>query len=172
MQEYLDDSRLTNQARWIGYYRIHCVRDFWAAIRDKLREDKVAPVTVMTHPFKFQEYVCFRFTRTTYPKEVMRRLLSLEGKGMEPTPAWKAVAKLVYCYNEYMRRRRGSSISDQQHIQHFAHALKRPVSMYIMDLLQQRHPSVKTARKAYEVALEYVRDRQPTRGERRRGRRD
>ena len=159
MRDYLDDLRITQQSLWIGYYRVHCDRDFLAEIRDRLLEDEVDPSRVLSHPHKFQEYVCFRFTPATYPAEVMQRLLATREKSMDPKPAWLEVSKLVFCYNEFMRRRKGTLITDLQYSYHFAHALKQPVFEFLYDLLEQGHPKVRTPRRAYGVALRHVRGR-------------
>ena len=163
MREHLDECRFTHQSELIRHYRIHCDRDFWAEVRDKLKTDEVDPSKVMTHPHKFQEYVCFRFTKPTYPNEVMGRLLALKEKGMEPTAAWLETSKLVFCYNEFMRRRQGVLLTDLQHAYHFAHALKPAVRAYIYDLLEQRHPKVRTARGAYGAAVSHVQGREEIR---------
>ena len=160
MREWLDDCRIRSQTQWIDYYRGHCERDFWADVRDKLIEDKVEPSKVLTHPHKFQEYVCFRFTPQTYPNELMGRLLALQDKQLDPTPAWLETSRLVYCYNEFMRRRKGTPITDLQHAYHFAYALRDSVFEYLLDLLDQRHPKVSTARRAYAAALRHVCGRQ------------
>ena len=163
MREYLDDSRLIHESQWIDYYRIHCDRDFWDTVRDRLVEDDVDPGRVLSHPHKFQEYVCFRFTPPTYPNEVMGRLLALQEKSLDPTPAWLETSKLVFCYNEFMRRRKGTLITDLQHAYHFAFALKEPLFEYVHDLLEQRHSRVRTARRAYDAALRKERGRKQRR---------
>ena len=155
MREHIDGCRVTRQDEWIDLYRVHSETTFWRSVRRRILKEKLDPAKIMLHPHKFQEYVCLRYTPKIYPDKVMRRLFALKNKKLPTKEAWKETTKLVFCYNEFMRRRKGTKISELQHSYHFVYSLKDELFQYLNTLLDQQHPRVATAEMTFIAATEY-----------------
>ena len=155
MRQHLDHCCLTRQDRWHHYYKLQCHPTFYKNIRARLRTEKIEPAKVLTHPYKFQEYVCLRYTPRDYPKKIIRRIFELHNKKLDIHEAWDEVCKLVFCYNECMRRRKQPQLTEEDHISYFIHALKDHLFPHLNTLFQQDHPSMCDAEEAFATAVSY-----------------
>ena len=115
MYEHLDNCCITGQTDWIRFFRVHSKQGFWHSVRRRLEAEGIEPSQVLQHADKFHEYVALRYTPPNYPDKVMHQLLRLQGQKLDIEKAWSESEKLVFCYNECMRRRHGTLITDRQH---------------------------------------------------------
>ena len=157
MHLHLDSCCITRQEYWMHFYRLHCQPEFWRSIRARLRSEGITPYKIMHHPHKFQEYVCLRYTRPTYADEIRQRIFALNKRKLPTSEAWREISKLIYCYNEFMRRTKGTPYSDAEHSTYFINTLHEPLFQHLNHLLLQQHPSVRTADDTHLAALAFER---------------
>ena len=157
MHLHLDACCITRQEYWMHFYRLHCNPEFWTSIRERLRSEGIAPYKILHHPHKFQEYVCLRYTRPTYADEVRQRIFDLNKRKLPTSEAWREISKLVFCYNEFMRRTKGTPFTAAQHSAYFINTLHENLFQHLNQLLLQQHPSVRTPNDTHLAALAFER---------------
>ena len=131
------------------YIRSHSDDEFCESVFARAEAEGINAKALLDDHDAFREYVTLRYTKPHRAEYIMQELLALKDKRLSLHNAWKATGRLIFCYNQIMRRQHMQLISPRLHAKYFICALSGDLKKHLYSAWTWKHPEVATSDKAY-----------------------
>ena len=156
MYRHMDKCGVVLPSDWMKFIRSHSEDEFCELVYARAEEEGVDAKQLLSNHDAFREYITLRYTKPHRAETIMQELLGLSEKKSTLHEAWKTTARLVFCYNQIMRRQQLQQISPRMHAKYFIGALGGKLRDHLYSAWTLKHPDVETADMAYQAAWDFL----------------
>ena len=157
MHTHLNNCGIIEKYDRLHFTRRYCDDDFRNDITDRAIAIGFDIQLLNTSLPAYRSFVTQVYDKPYARQALQRQLFALGGKTQTPAEAWAKVRKLAFCYDEKAKRAKAPPLTEREKSDFFISALFPGLRIYLFSLLQQRHPDVATAEKAYQAAEDFIR---------------